>query len=91
MLWDTETPLIRCRNALLLTKVVGSNRKLRWFEFVRSWPFYLNGKRLLIRGTHRHEEHAGVGAAMSNQQHRAMEAIKKWELICSIGTLSARS
>lgn len=25
----------------------------------------LNGKRLLLRGTHRHEDHAGVAAAMT--------------------------
>ena len=50
----------------------------RWFKFEESGPFYLNGERLLIRGTHRHEEHAGVGAAMSNDMHRAdMEMIKE--------------
>ena len=31
----------------------------------------------MLRGTHRHEEHAGVGAAMSNKQHYAdMKLIK---------------
>jgi beta-galactosidase len=50
---------------------------LRWFEFKDHGAFFLNGERLLLRGTHRHEEHAGVGAAMSNEQHRAdMELIK---------------
>ena len=50
----------------------------RWFEFKDNGPFFLNGKRVLIRGTHRHEEHAGVGAAMSNEQHRKdMESIKE--------------
>jgi beta-galactosidase len=50
----------------------------RWFEFKDNGPFFLNGKRVLIRGTHRHEEHAGVGAAMSNYQHRKdMESIKE--------------
>ncbi len=42
----------------------------RWYSFERHGAFYLNGERLLLRGTHRHEEHAGVGAAMSNAQHR---------------------
>ena len=33
---------------------------------------------MLLRGTHRHEEHAGVGAAMTNKQHRAdIELIKE--------------
>lgn len=54
---------------------------LRWFEFKDHGAFFLNGERLLLRGTHRHEEHAGVGAAMSNEQHRA-----DMELIKSMGT-----
>jgi beta-galactosidase len=37
----------------------------RNFEFVDNGPFNLNGKRLLLRGTHRHEDHAGVGEAMT--------------------------
>lgn len=37
----------------------------RNFEFVKKGPFMLNGKRLLLRGTHRHEDHAGVAAAMT--------------------------
>ncbi|MBE9600206.1 glycoside hydrolase family 2 TIM barrel-domain containing protein [Pedobacter sp. MC2016-24] len=37
----------------------------RNFEFVKKGPFLLNGKRLLLRGTHRHEDHAGVAAAMT--------------------------
>ena len=37
----------------------------RSFEFKEHGPFYLNGKRLLLRGTHRHEDHAGVAAAMT--------------------------
>lgn len=37
----------------------------RHFEFVEKGPFLLNGKRLLLRGTHRHEDHAGVAAAMT--------------------------
>jgi len=39
----------------------------RNFEFVKKGPFMLNGKRLLLRGTHRHEDHAGVGPAMTEE------------------------
>lgn len=39
----------------------------RNFEFVKKGPFMLNGKRLLLRGTHRHEDHAGVAAAMTEE------------------------
>ncbi|MDC7219774.1 MAG: glycoside hydrolase family 2 TIM barrel-domain containing protein [Spirochaetales bacterium] len=37
----------------------------RSFRFEKQGPFYLNGKRLLLRGTHRHEDHAGAQAAQS--------------------------
>ncbi|MBD3290582.1 hypothetical protein GF337_17385, partial [candidate division KSB1 bacterium] len=36
----------------------------RWYEFEEHGPFYLNGERLLLRGTHWHEEYAGFGNAM---------------------------
>ena len=50
---------------------------LRWFEFAQDGAFMLNGERLLLRGTHRHEEHAGYGAAMPDELHvRDMEMIK---------------
>lgn len=42
----------------------------RWFSFAPYGAFFLNGQRLLLRGTHRHEEHAGYGAAMPNSLHR---------------------
>jgi beta-galactosidase len=49
----------------------------RHFRFEKNGPFYLNGKRLLLRGTHRHEDHAGVAAAMSEAQMRTeMELMK---------------
>ena len=43
----------------------------RDFKFVDNGPFMLNGKRLLLRGTHRHEDHAGVAAAMTEDMMRA--------------------
>lgn len=49
----------------------------RWFSFEDHGVFYLNGERLLLRGTHRHEEHAGYGSAMPNELHRRdIEMIK---------------
>lgn len=42
----------------------------RNFEFVEKGPFMLNGKRLLLKGTHRHEDHAGVAAAMTENMIR---------------------
>ena len=50
----------------------------RWFRFEEHGPFYLNGERLLLRGTHRHEEYAGYGSAMPDSLHRKdMEMIKE--------------
>lgn len=76
MLWDTETPQLYTVTLRLTEKGKVVDRKeekfgFRWFEFKDHGPFYLNGRRLIIRGTHRHEEHAGTGAAMSNAQHYA--------------------
>lgn len=42
----------------------------RHFEFQKHGPFFLNGERLLLRGTHRHEDHAGVAAAMTEDMMR---------------------
>jgi len=69
LLWSPETPnLYRCE--LTLTSSAGTMTcsdvfGFRNFEFMEKGPFLLNGKRLLLRGTHRHEDHAGVAAAMT--------------------------
>lgn len=82
-LWDIDTPNLYSVSVSLLengkvTDKIDDKVGFRWFEFKDNGPFYLNGKRVLIRGTHRHEEHAGVGAAMSNEQHRKdIESIKE--------------
>ncbi|TRX60195.1 DUF4982 domain-containing protein [Fulvivirga sp. M361] len=74
-LYKVEIELLKKGKAMdFITETYG----YRWFEFKDHGPFYLNGERLLLRGTHRHEEHAGVGAAMSNQLHRKdIEMIKE--------------
>lgn len=54
---------------------------LRHFEFVEDGPFRLNGERLLLRGMHRHEDHAGVGAAMTEEMIRT-----EMQMIKDIGT-----
>lgn len=78
-LWDVSSPNLYSIEASIegsdsVTETFG----YRWFEFKENGPFYLNGKRLLLRGTHRHEESAGLGAALSNDMHRRdMEMIKE--------------
>lgn len=82
-LWDTKTPNLYTVQIHLISdkKIIDAIVEkvgFRWFEFKDNGPFYLNGKRLLLRGTHRHEEQAGVGPAMTNLQHRKdMESIKE--------------
>ncbi|RWU10360.1 glycoside hydrolase family 2 TIM barrel-domain containing protein [Pedobacter chitinilyticus] len=70
-LWSTELPhqyevklsLSANGQTYQLSQKIG----FRHFEFVKKGPFTINGKRLLLRGTHRHEDHAGVAAAMTEE------------------------
>lgn len=49
----------------------------RNFQFVDNGPFMLNGRRLLLRGTHRHEDQAGVAEAMTeDMMRREMQLMK---------------
>lgn len=80
-LWTTDEPyLYSCTveldSAYGHTEVV-ERFGVRSFEFVTKGPFKLNGERLLLRGTHRHEDHAGVGPAMTEEMIRTeMHLIK---------------
>ncbi len=73
-LWSPDNPnLYTCQMTVhseagdhMITQKFG----FRNFEFLDHGPFMLNGKRLLIRGTQRHEDHAGVGAAMTEPMIR---------------------
>lgn len=50
---------------------------LRAFEFPAGGPFFLNGERLLLRGTHRHEDWAGCGSAVPDvYSRRELEQIR---------------
>jgi beta-galactosidase len=66
--WSPAKPrLHRCTVAISSTH--GSHRVaerfgLRSVEWVPHGPFRLNGQRLLLRGTHYHEDHAGTAAAV---------------------------
>jgi beta-galactosidase len=70
-LWSPSNPhLYQCRVTLsahgtkhLLTEKFG----VRSVEFPEGGPFLLNGERLLLRGTHRHEDHAGYAAALPDE------------------------
>lgn len=73
-LWSPASPgLYTCQVTLKSEKgeqVIREKFGFRSFEFVQNGPFLLNGERLLLRGTHRHEDHAGVGPAMTEEMIR---------------------
>jgi beta-galactosidase len=76
-LWDVDTPRLYTARITYGEQLIVKRFGLRTFEFREHGPFYLNGRRLLLKGTHRHEDHAGVGAAMTDSQtRREMQQIK---------------
>jgi beta-galactosidase len=83
-LWSPSQPaLYRCEVSLASPRgetTVAERFGLRSFEFIKHGPFKLNGERFLIRGTHRHEDHALLGAAMPEELVR-----KEMKLIKAMG------
>ena len=81
VLWSPDQPnLYTC--CLTIETAMGKQMVtekfgFRNFEFTEKGPFKLNGTRLLLRGTHRHEDHAGVGAAMTASQIRQEMVLMK--------------
>jgi len=73
-LWSPSKPVLYTVEATLTSPdgnyVQTEKIGFRHFEFADHGPFYLNGQRLLLRGTHRHEDHAGVAAAMTEDMMR---------------------
>jgi beta-galactosidase len=84
-LWSTDNPQLYSLNTSITWKgqeqSLNNRFGLRHFEFVQDGPFKLNGERLLLRGMHRHEDHAGVGAAMTEEMIRT-----EMQMIKDIGT-----
>ncbi|GAC1377663.1 MAG: hypothetical protein NVS3B25_10060 [Hymenobacter sp.] len=74
-LWSPDSPALYTVSVTVAsgsdTYVQTEKVGFRNIEFVERGPFLLNGKRLLLRGTHRHEDHAGVAAAMTEPMIRA--------------------
>ncbi|MEH6306677.1 glycoside hydrolase family 2 TIM barrel-domain containing protein [Olivibacter sp. CPCC 100613] len=81
-LWSPDQPslykLVVTAKTETASYVMEEKLGFRHIEFKERGPFYLNGQRLLLRGTHRHEDHAGVGAAMTDSMILAeMKLIKE--------------
>ncbi|MBV9773793.1 MAG: glycoside hydrolase family 2 protein [Gemmatimonadetes bacterium] len=74
-LWSPDSPAlytatVRLRQGNRVVDEVADRFGFRWFEFRPGGPFLLNGRRLLLRGTHWHEDYAGYGAAMPDSLRR---------------------
>lgn len=73
-LWSPDRPWLYTVQARIEspagTSIVERRFGLRTCAFPSHGPFLLNGQRLLLRGTHRHEDHAGVGAALTEAHLR---------------------
>ena len=80
-IWDVDNPRsYTCEVAVKANgdEIVSTEHfGLRKIEFIEKGPFHLNGRRLLLRGTHRHEDHAGVAAAMTEEMMRQEMAMMK--------------
>ena len=77
MLWDVDNPQLYTVRLTHGEQHFERRVGFRHYEFREHGPFYLNGRRLLLQGTHRHEDHAGVGAAMTDELIRhEMQSIK---------------
>ncbi len=68
-LWSDKTPVLyACRvkwtDSEGNTQEFTENFGFRTQEFREHGPFFLNGERVLLKGTHIHEDFAGVGAAL---------------------------
>jgi len=70
VLWSTDNPQLYTVEVAVDDYKQSEKIGFRNFEFVDHGPFMLNGKRLLLRGTHRHEDFAGVAAAMTEDMMR---------------------
>ena len=75
--WDVNAPYLYTARITYGEQTIEKRFGFRYYEFQKHGPFYLNGRRLLLQGTHRHEDHAGVGAAMTDAMIRhEMQQIK---------------
>jgi beta-galactosidase len=73
-LWSPDTPALYICRVTVSTPAGSAHLEerfgIRSIEFVERGPFKLNGKRVLLQGTHRHADHSWVAAAMSDDQVR---------------------
>jgi beta-galactosidase/beta-glucuronidase len=74
-LWDVDSPVLYTADATLALKGHGADTLslkfgIRSAEFRPNQGFFLNGRRLQLRGCNRHESMPGFGRALTLEQHR---------------------
>jgi beta-galactosidase len=77
-LWHPESPSLYRIRATIFEKISGRRVDslevplgLRWFSFDANQGFFLNGKRLQLRGTTWHQSYPGMGDALPDSRHFA--------------------
>jgi beta-galactosidase len=81
-LWSPKSPDLY-RATIVLKSLHGEQALqerfgIRFFAFPKHGVFQLNGEKLFLRGTQRHEDHAGLGAAMTDDLiRREMQLVKE--------------
>ncbi|MGI9090399.1 MAG: glycoside hydrolase family 2 TIM barrel-domain containing protein [Gemmatimonadaceae bacterium] len=82
-LWSPDDPyLYTVRTAVYEGSVIRDRVRsplgFRWFSFDPKHGFSLNGQKLQLRGTTRHQDYQGLGSALPNQLHvRDLQWIKE--------------
>ena len=82
-LWSPDSPhLYRLRTSLLDGDRAADSLEVplgfRWFRFDAAQGFFLNGKRVQLRGTTWHQSYPGMGDALPNSRHFAdMKVIRE--------------
>jgi beta-galactosidase len=82
-LWSPDSPslyrvITRVEDGGRVIDEVSQPLGFRWFSFDAAKGFFLNGKPLKLRGTNRHQDHAGLGNALPDSYHvRDLEIIKE--------------
>lgn len=83
-LWSAKSPKLYTVETLVsynnITEAKVEKIGFRNFEFVDNGPFKLNGQRVLLKGTHRHDDQAGVASAVTEDMMR-----KEMQLIKDMG------
>lgn len=85
LLWSPDSPSlyaarVRLKQEHAVADAITERFGLRWFSFDPDKGFFLNGKRLQLKGVNRHQDRQGYGNALPNSLH-----VKDIEMIKSMG------